>query len=67
MNNKIEIIAKVVNAPLEPHAKAVTKNKWLNPTDSFGKMEEGVVSDSKTHKSDIIEGEIDQEIIIITI
>ena len=46
MINKPEIIGKVVNAPLEPHAKAVAKNKWLNPTDSFGKMKEGVVHES---------------------
>ena len=67
MNNKTKMIAEVINAPIEPHAIAVTQNKWLNPTDSFGKLEEGIVSDSKTHKSDIIDGEIDQEIIIITI
>ena len=46
MNNKPEIIAEVVNAPLDPHAKAIAKNKWLNPTDSFGKMKQGVVHDS---------------------
>ncbi len=28
--------------------KAPAKNKWLNPTDSFGKMEKGVVRDSET-------------------
>jgi hypothetical protein len=31
-----------INEPL----KAKTKNKWLYPTDSFGNMEEGVVTDS---------------------
>ena len=46
MNNKTEIIAEVVNKPLEPHTIAVTKNKWLNPTDSFGKMKEGVIHES---------------------
>jgi hypothetical protein len=26
-----------------------TKNKWLYPTDSFGKLEKGVVYDSETY------------------
>jgi hypothetical protein len=26
-----------------------TKNKWLHPTDEFGKMEKGVEFDSKTY------------------
>ena len=30
--------------------KISKKNKWLNPTDSFGKFEKGVVRDSETCK-----------------
>jgi hypothetical protein len=30
--------------------KTPTKNKWLYPSDEFGKLEEGVVFDSKTYK-----------------
>ena len=30
--------------------KMPTKNKWLYPTDSFGKMEKGVVHDQVTYK-----------------
>jgi hypothetical protein len=30
--------------------KMQTKNKWLYPTDNFGKLERGVVTDLKTYK-----------------
>lgn len=33
------------------------KNKWLYPTDEFGKMEEGMVYESKTYKSGVRDGE----------
>jgi hypothetical protein len=42
-----------------------TKNKWLYPTDEFGKMEEGVVYDSKTYRTYIDKDEAQQEFIII--
>jgi hypothetical protein len=41
------------------------KNKWLYPTDEFGKMEEGVVYDSKTYRTHIAKDEEQQEFIII--
>jgi hypothetical protein len=30
--------------------KMKTKNKWLYPTDNFGKLEKGVVNDLGTYK-----------------
>ena len=30
-----------------------TKNKWLNPTDEFGKMEGGTVYESRTYERKI--------------
>ena len=35
--------------------KMPTKNKWLNPTDSFGKMEKGVVNDLETGKKETMD------------
>ena len=42
-----------------------TKNKWLYPTDEYGKMEEGVVYNSKTYKTSVTQDEVQQEINII--
>jgi hypothetical protein len=52
-----------INEPLISQMK--TKNKWLYPTDEFGKMEEGVVYDSKTYRTYIAKDEAQQEFIII--
>ncbi|HQX04839.1 MAG TPA: hypothetical protein PKZ44_12055 [Flavobacterium sp.] len=42
---------KVQKATLVKHDLSVKppKNKWLHQNDSFGKLEKGVVSNSKTH------------------
>ena len=40
--------------PQEP-----TKNKWLYPTDEFGKLEKDMVYESKTYQSGIRETEMD--------
>jgi hypothetical protein len=37
-----------INEPLISQMK--TKNKWLYPTDEFGKMEEGVVYDAQNNQ-----------------
>lgn len=39
----------------EINPEIATKNKWLHPTDEFGKMEKGVVYESKTYASEINE------------
>jgi putative transcriptional regulator len=57
------LIKEEINEPLISQTK--TKNKWLYPADEFGKMEEGVVEDSKTYRTYITKDEIQQEFIII--
>jgi hypothetical protein len=44
--NKNQIIAEI---PTEIKPEMPTKNNWLYPTDEFGKMENGVVSESITY------------------
>ena len=65
MVDKNETNAEEINEPLKE--QIVTKNRWLNSKDSFGKMEEGVVSGSITYKKEIIKDDIDQEFDIIII
>lgn len=45
--NKSKKLEKAINEPLK--AQTPSENKWLYPTDNFGKMEKGVVDDSKTY------------------
>lgn len=52
--NRNQIIPKIAKKiipeiPKEIKPEMATKNKWLYPTDDFGKMEKGVVSESITY------------------
>lgn len=40
------------------------KNKWLYPTDEYGKMERGKVYESQTYESGIIENKTEEFTII---
>lgn len=43
-SNKTKTFGQEINEPFK--AQTHTKNKWLYPTDEFGKIEEGVIDDS---------------------
>ena len=43
-----------------------TKNKWLYPTDEYGKIEKDMVYESKVYRSGIKENKADKEFKIIT-
>ena len=62
-SNKPKAFEDEINEPLKPQTQS--KNKWLYPTDEFGKMEEGTVSDSKTYKICIIKDELEEDFTII--
>lgn len=42
-----------------------TKNKWLYPTDEFGKMEKGIVYESLTYESGVNKNKINNQNFII--
>ncbi len=44
-----------------------SKNKWLHPTDEYGKMERGKVYESQTYESGIKENKIEDFTIITEI
>lgn len=58
--NKPKKFEQEINEPFK--AQTRTKNKWLYPADEFGKMEEGVVYDSKTYVSNITKEEEQKKI-----
>jgi hypothetical protein len=59
--NKKAIRQTARNKKISEQIIPQTKNKWLYPTNEFGKLEEGVVIDSNTYKTAKPEVTIQQE------